>query len=82
MNITRLPVSASPAEPLSKPLGSSGSFVRRFRAAASGLAAGWRAAADLELLSRMPDGELGTLGIVRSEIPRYIHQRHFAGLGE
>lgn len=51
------------------------------RASWSGLAAGWRAAADYRQLSEMSDRQLRLRGLSRCDIPRTLHERHFASLG-
>lgn len=44
------------------------------------LAAGWRAAAEYRQLNEMSERELRLRGLARDDIPRAIHQRHFASL--
>ncbi len=49
--------------------------------ALSALAAGWRASLDYEQLNRRSDRQLHEVGLSRDQLPKAIHERHFAKLG-
>ena len=78
--IANVPVSAARVQPSSKHFVSSGRLVRGFRAGMIALNAGWRAMIDYRRLSQLSDSELQARGLSRSDIPRVLHQRHFARL--